>query len=112
MTNETRKRVRGWILQFLADQAVGADGLRAQLTPERLQQDLFSASLEVSIDDVRAECSYLAGKRLVEMERFSGAAGRLLGGTRTGVRITSAGIDVKDGTTREPGIDLGVFATV
>ena len=112
MTNENRKRVRGWILQFLADQPVGADGLRAQLTPERLQQDLFAAAQEVSLDEVRAECGYLAGKCLVQMERFSGRAGQLLGGTRTGVRITSAGIDVRDGTTREPGVDLGVFATV
>lgn len=110
MTNETKRRVRGWILQLLGREPVGADGRRAQATPERLQQLLFEIGHQLSIDEVRGECSYLAGKGFVGVEKFTGLAGRIVGGSRLGVRLLSLGQDVLDETVAAEGVDLGVFA--
>lgn len=106
---ERRRRVRGWILQLLAQEPVGPDGAHSQLRPERLQELLFVAGFELSVEEVRGECGYLAQKKLVEVEQFRGTAGKLLGGLRTGVRLLAAGTDIIESTTTDPGIDLGIF---
>ena len=108
-SQENTRRARGWILQFLGQEPVNGEGKRSLLTAERLQSLLFDAAYDLPLDEVKAQIAYLREKGLVETERFTGVAARVLGGTAQGVRINAAGVDVLEKTAVERGVDLGIF---
>lgn len=106
------RRMRGLLLSFLAGEKIRGDGMPRQTAIDILARLLASAQMEASPPEVATELAYLKGKGYVEVERIPAETSRLLGSAAPlmGARITSIGRDVVDGTTKDPGVDMGEFA--
>lgn len=80
---------RNGILEVLEE--CGSDGASVELVTKCLTK----AGIKCDTEEVRRECSYLKGKGLVEIEHVEN---KVLKISRDIIRITSAGMDVVDGT--------------
>jgi hypothetical protein len=104
------RRVRGWILQFLADAPAMGDGDPAVMGSDMLVELVSSAGMPVVREEVERQLSYLKDKKLIAVEALKGQARRIAGSGML-ARITSDGRDIVDGTTRDAGISMGAFAS-
>ena len=107
---ERLRQMRGWILFFLSRERPRDDGRPRQIGVDLLRRLLANAACDVSIEQVAAELAYLKGKGYVEVERFAAELrAKMPGAPAMGASITSAGRDIVDGTTLDPGVEMGVL---
>jgi hypothetical protein len=110
MENVIVRRMRGWILQFLADAPPDEVGDPTAMSSEWLASLVSSAGVPALREQVELQLSYLKDKKLVVVEAMKGQARRIVGGGML-ARITSTGRDIVDGTTKDAGISMGSFAS-
>lgn len=103
------RRVRGWILQFLADAPPADNGDPTSVNSEWLATLVSSAGAGVVREEVEKQLAYLKDKKLVAVTPLQAHARRIVGGGML-ASITAAGRDIVDGTTKDPGISMGTFA--
>ncbi len=102
----TAKRIRGWILQFLAEMPQDGTGKRTEMSSDLLTSQLRATGLKLVREEVEVQLAYLADRGYVETHSFKGRAAHIMQGAIS-ARITSKGQDVVEATTEDPGIDLG-----
>jgi len=110
---EVTRRLRGWVLQFLAQTHVRGDGVKRELPLDTIRKLVTETALDLSAItevEVAEAVYYLRDKGYVTVMRFAPEQQALLPGRpASGARLTAAGTDVVDGTVQDPGVDLGVF---
>lgn len=109
MDGDEVRRLRGWILQMLAEIPASFGGEPNFTNFEILFRRVQGVQAGVTTVRIEREIEYLGGKSYLEIKRFTGPAARIAG-TGFGVRILPGGRDIVEQTTRDPGVDLGVFA--